>query len=260
VTAAGPPRDDALARLRGAIRRERGWTLRNDSARSGIFVRNPLRRSRFALILPAAAFLLIGSGAEARDAGGRILAPGTGEALVAGQVVNVAWSPFPDDVEELELLLSVDGGRFFPIRLTSQIDPRSGCFSWVVPRIAARAARLRIRFGRDGEEVEGEPGAPFSVFLSPALRPSPFVRRDGEWWIAEDRSSGPAAHGVSQSPTLGSGSRSDPAAILPPSGRRAQANAPCRLLAAVERLAVDGRGAFGPPLEAAPPGTTPRRE
>lgn len=212
-------------------------------------------------LFPVAAALLVAwLPARAEPDGGRVLSPGTGEALVAGQVVEVVWSPFPDDVEELEILLSIDGGRYFPLRLTPQMDPRSGSFLWVVPRVAAQAARLRIRFGRDGEEIEGEPGAPFSIFLPPALRPAPFLRRDGEWWIAEDRCSFPATPEVSDAGTVDADSRDDPAAVLPSSGKRAQTNVLCRLSAAARRHTVDRDGAFGPPPQAAPPGTTPRRE
>jgi hypothetical protein len=175
-------------------------------------------------------------------------------------VVDVVWSSFPDDVEELELLLSIDGGRTFPLRLTPQIDPRSGSFTWVVPRVAAQAARLRIRFGRDGDEIEGEPGAPFSIYVPALLRPAPFLRRDGEWWIAEDRCSVPPAPGLSEAETVDSGSHDNAAAVLPPSGKRVQTNAPCRPPAAAGRRTVGRVRAFGPPPQATPPGTTPRRE
>lgn len=174
--------------------------------------------------------------------------------------MDVVWSSFPDDVEELELLLSIDGGRYFPLRLTPQIDPRSGSFTWVVPRVAAQAAQLRIRFGQDGEEIEGEPGAPFSISVPPLLRPAPFFRREGEWWIAEDGCSVPPAPGVSEAGTLESGTGDNPSAVLPPSGKRVQPNALRRPSAAAGRRSVDRICAFGPPPQATPPGTTPRRE
>lgn len=234
--------------------------MRNSEVRFSVVARPPVRRSGFPLAALAALLLLGRLPARAERDGGRILSPATGEALVAGQLVDIVWSTLPDDVEEMEFLLSIDGGRYFPLRVTQQLDPLTGSFGWVVPRVAARSARLRIRFGRDGEEIEGEPGAPFSIFLPPALRPAPFLRRHGEWWISEDRCSGPAAPGVSEAGTVHSSSRSDPAAILPPSGQHVQTKLLGRLAAAAGRPTIDTEGAFGSPLEAASPGTTPRRE
>jgi hypothetical protein len=109
-----------------------------------------------------------------------------GEALVAGSSVEIRWALLPEDVEEMELLLSIDGLDAASIRLTPRMDPRAGSFRWDVPRIAAAAARLRIRYGQDGRETDGEPGETFSIALSPCLGTSPLLHRDGEFWVAPD--------------------------------------------------------------------------
>ncbi len=110
--------------------------------------------------------------------------PDAGPAVVAGQRVTVAWEGVPADVDELELLLSVDGGKRYPIRLTRSLDPASGSVAWTVPSFATSDARLRLRFGREGREEEGEPSAPFGIFVPPASPPSRLELRECEWWVA----------------------------------------------------------------------------
>lgn len=107
-----------------------------------------------------------------------------GPAVVAGQRVTIAWEDVPADVDELELLLSVDGGKRYPIRLTRSMDPASGSVAWTVPSFATSDARLRLRFGRGGREEEGEPSAPFGIFVPPASPPSRLELREREWWVA----------------------------------------------------------------------------
>ncbi len=110
-----------------------------------------------------------------------------GGSLFAGQRVTVTWDGLPEGVREVELLLSLDGGRRFPVRLTESFDPAPGAFSWLVPSLPASAARLRLRYGRAGrEEEDAEPSAPFGIYVppsSPAARPE---RREEEWWVAGD--------------------------------------------------------------------------
>ena len=67
-----------------------------------------------------------------------------------GQVVRVEWAAEFPDVDltmcEMELLLSLDGGRTFAY-VTEQRDPRVQYFNWTVPKTPTRAAVLDIRFG-----------------------------------------------------------------------------------------------------------------
>jgi hypothetical protein len=237
-----------------------GRTLKSFFAGFGVSRRPPVRRPLFPLFPVAAALLVAWLPARAEPDGGRILSPGGGEALVAGQLLDVRWSSLPDDVEEMELLLSIDGGRSFVLRLTPQIDPRTGSLGWVVPRVAAAAARLRIRFGRHGEEIEGEPSAPFSIAVPPLLHQAPFLRRDGEWWIAPDGYSILPVPEVSRNGSFEPGT--DPAvqAVLASSSVRPHTQTSSCLPAAANRRTDDGARDFGPPSRAAPPGITPRRE
>ena len=71
--------------------------------------------------------------------------------LEPGARVLVTW-PAPEGFDEMELVLSVDGGRTFPLRVTRRIAPSDGGFSWTVPSLPAARARLALRAGDDEEE------------------------------------------------------------------------------------------------------------
>lgn len=129
-----------------------------------------------------------------------------GGSLFAGQRVIVTWDGLPADVREVELLLSLDGGRRFPIRLTESFDPAPGTFAWLVPCLPATGARLRLRYGRAGrEEEDAEPSAPFGIFVPPSSPAARLERREGEWWVAEEENLAP--------PGLQSGGAARPAAL-----------------------------------------------
>ncbi len=48
--------------------------------------------------------------------------PRAGASLRAGDEVEVRWTGVPSDAEEMELLLSLDGGKRIALRLTSEIS------------------------------------------------------------------------------------------------------------------------------------------
>jgi hypothetical protein len=49
----------------------------------------------------------------------------------------------------MELVLSLDGGRTFPIRVTRRIDRAATGLRWSVPGLPTEHARLALRVGRD---------------------------------------------------------------------------------------------------------------
>ena len=83
-----------------------------------------------------------------------LITPTAGQVLFPGQQLRVEWKAFLPHVDyswcELELYLSVDGGRTFPFRITPQLDPRATFFYWTVPNMPTNAAVLDIRFGCEG--------------------------------------------------------------------------------------------------------------
>jgi hypothetical protein len=109
--------------------------------------------------------------------------PTGGDVVVSGQLVEVRWQALDDDVDEMELLLLIGDRDPLSLRLTRQIDGSSRSILWRVPNLPVSRARLRLRWGRDGVETEGEPSEPFTILLA---RTAPFESlrfRDGEWWV-----------------------------------------------------------------------------
>ncbi|MEO8191569.1 MAG: hypothetical protein ABI682_14615 [Acidobacteriota bacterium] len=111
---------------------------------------------------------------------------GAGAALDAGGVVEVRWSGLPDSAGEVELLLSLDGGRTYSLRLTDELDPKGGSFSWEVPGLDSNRARLAIRIGIDGAEVIAAATAPFTISRDPSTARARLRWRSGEIWTASD--------------------------------------------------------------------------
>jgi hypothetical protein len=102
----------------------------------------------------------------------------------AGDVVNLQWTPLPPEAEEFELLLSLDGGRHF-VRLTEMQGPGARTLEWRVPNLPSGDARLRLRMGRMGEEIELELSAPFTIVGSEDKPVAGVSFREGEWWTSQ---------------------------------------------------------------------------
>ncbi len=115
----------------------------------------------------------------------RILAPAAGDILIAGQLVDVRWEGLPADVDEMELLLEVDRSAAWHLRLTPELAATTRTYPWRVPNLPGSRATLRLRWGRDGVETEGEPSAPFRIEVDPRAPLAGARFRSGEWWIAE---------------------------------------------------------------------------
>ena len=109
--------------------------------------------------------------------------PEEGASLHEGDTIQIRWSGVPADAEEIELLLSVDGGEHFSLRLTDELDSSSGSFLWRVPSLLTDAASLAIRVGSHGEEIVSAPGPLFRLSHSPST-PSVLLRwKAGEIWV-----------------------------------------------------------------------------
>jgi hypothetical protein len=100
----------------------------------------------------------------------------------AGEVIELRWHDLPATVEELEILLSVDGGRHFALRVSPELEARERVYRWRVPNLATSDARLRIRMGtREGERET----APTRAFRIIAREDAPIERilfHEGTWW------------------------------------------------------------------------------
>lgn len=104
--------------------------------------------------LAAALALLFALAAPLRASDVRLLAPARGEVLAGGSTAVVEWSAGALDrhVEEWEAFLSVDGGRYYGVRITPHLESGIRRFTFTVPNVDARDARILIRVGDEKRE------------------------------------------------------------------------------------------------------------
>jgi hypothetical protein len=121
----------------------------------------------------------------------RFLEPPGGGRFEPGSIVRVSWTfggPAEKDFDEMELVLSLDGGQTFPLRLTRDVPTNSESLLWRVPRLPSTYARLALRTG-SGERKETETirivGGEFTI-LAETRDPLEDLRRvRGEWRTRE---------------------------------------------------------------------------
>ncbi len=112
--------------------------------------------------------------------------PTASDRIPAGRVEVVTLEPAAAGVEERELLLSLDGGRSFPLRLTARIGPGDRQAAWRVPALPTPHAVLALREGGDGREEEiVAVSSEFTIHPGPGLPMEELRFRDGEWKTRE---------------------------------------------------------------------------
>jgi hypothetical protein len=103
-----------------------------------------------AIILAPQVYAQHGNGTGRRYAA-KLVSPRAGEVLTPGQQVTIKWEPTIPDVDltwcEVEIYLSIDGGKSNVMRLTPQLDPGATYYNWTVPNLPTNAAVLDIHFG-----------------------------------------------------------------------------------------------------------------
>ena len=101
--------------------------------------------------------------------GARLISPGAGEVLVPGQQVRITWESTLPNMDmswcEVEIFLSLDGGRTNATRITPELDPRIKYYDWVVPNTPSGAAVLDIHFGCQGYFPESRSVQAQSAFV-----------------------------------------------------------------------------------------------
>ena len=97
------------------------------------------------------AFSLLTEAVADSDYSARLILPTAGQVLYPGQRVRVEWEATLPNTKavgcEMELVLSLDGGRTFNTWITPPLDPKARYFYWTVPNTPTNAAMLDIRFG-----------------------------------------------------------------------------------------------------------------
>ena len=223
---------------------------------------NRSSRWRSAALAAAVAVLAPATWARATDG---FLTPGRGESLAPGSIVEVTWASLCGaakgrDIDEAEIVLSLDGGQTFPIRVTPELKPCTARYLWKVPALPAAHARLALRAGadeRDATESIEILSAEFRILPDPDGRVEQLRRRAAEWWVpsepaalcAEDlleRTMSPARDEIGLATLLPDAAipTSSPSALGP--SRVAAFAAPSRLQAAALVARIPARGAGAP--------------
>ena len=116
-----------------------------------------------------------------------------------GTELRIRWTGLGPEADEAELELSLAGGRW--VRISPELDAREGGFTWRVPSGLAGPARLRLRYGGEGFETEGDVSMPF-VLQSDAVANRAPDAGVGDWWSLGRRAASlPDAH-VAGAPSL----------------------------------------------------------
>lgn len=139
--------------------------------------------------------------------------PAAGAVLQAGETVEIRWTGIPADAEEIELLLSLDGGKHFSIRVTEELDADEGSFLWRVPNFVSSEASLAVRMGIGGKEITTEGSPLFRIERDHALGRPALAWRAEEIWLDAGDADGQNAD--SAAPPLSSMSAAVELASLP---------------------------------------------
>jgi hypothetical protein len=99
-----------------------------------------------------------------------LISPTVDQVLHPGQHVTIQWKDTLPSVRyftgcEMEIWLSLDGGRTFSMWITPILDPKATHFDWIVPNTPTNAAVMDIRFGCEGWYPESRAPQPASTFV-----------------------------------------------------------------------------------------------
>lgn len=163
---------------------------------------------------------LLVTAAGLAQAGG-FVEPAAGGRFEPGSIVRVAWSlGAAPEFDEMELVLSLDGGQSFPLRVTGDVSVAAKSLLWRVPRLPTLHARLALRTG-EGERRETETvrliGEEFTILDGTGDPPEELRRVRGEWRTRE------AAGGANDLPEPSFSGGSEEVSAVFPSERAADA-------------------------------------
>jgi hypothetical protein len=85
--------------------------------------------------------------------------------LRGGSLATIEWSAaaLPANAEEWEAFLSIDGGAYYAFRITPHLDIARRQFTWLVPNVDTKNARILIRTGDERRETLHELPARFEI-------------------------------------------------------------------------------------------------
>jgi hypothetical protein len=119
--------------------------------------------SRLTRLFPALAILACALFARAEPL--HLVAPASGVILRGGSFAELRWAAgeLPASAEEWEAFLSIDGGKYYAFRVTPHLDIDLRRFTFVVPNVDTRDARILIRTGNEVRETHFESRGSFSI-------------------------------------------------------------------------------------------------
>jgi hypothetical protein len=84
----------------------------------------------------------------------QLIEPANEIAVAAGSTATIVWdaSATPENVEEWEAFVSIDGGKTYPVRITPHLDVAIRSFTWSVPPFPGAEGSILLRFGDEHEE------------------------------------------------------------------------------------------------------------
>jgi hypothetical protein len=138
-------------------------------------------------VLLAVALLALASFARAESL--RVIAPANGATLRGGSFAELRWTApqLPAAAEEWEAFLSVDGGKYYAFRVTPHLDIQLRSFTFVVPNVDTRNARILIRTGDEVHELHFESRDSFAIVRdAKAEEPLPRVLESGRGEAARE--------------------------------------------------------------------------
>src|SRR5262245_22455712 len=147
-----------------------------------------MRACRAAVVLSALLLAVYAVPVLAQRGEPAMLSPGAGESLAPGSVVEVRWGSLCAagmKADEAELVLSLDGGATFPVRVSHELSPCETRYLWRVPVLATGRARLGVRIGHEGfgeTEKIALLGGEFRILSDLDGRVQELYRRAAEWW------------------------------------------------------------------------------
>ena len=118
---------------------------------------------------PLLAIMLCAFATLARAGSLRLTSPAAGTTLRGGSFAELRWSAgqLPASSEEWEAFLSIDGGKYYAFRVTPHLDIALRSFTFVVPNVDTKTARILIRTGDEVHEAHFETADFFSIERDP---------------------------------------------------------------------------------------------
>jgi hypothetical protein len=132
--------------------------------------------------------------------------PGSGQSLRAGATTMLRFA-VDEEIEEMEVLLSLDGGHTFSLRVTREMSKGTHELRWRVPNLPTTRARLALRVGNGEDEFIRDVSEEFTILAGGTEPFENILLFRGEWRAGEALEEVPS-HAPLDAPDLGGGTES----------------------------------------------------